>query len=206
MAQTLKPEVRELIIASAKKEFLENGYENASMRTIAKNSNMTVGNLYRYFENKEDIHSQIISSTLKKMNNAYNKLSDLDLSLETRVFDVRFNTFDLENKLDEFAHDLVDIYFDNKTEFNIVFLQSTFKDNMIDWLIKLTKNLISVIYGNNIGTKGIDLLSASISNSFFEGLRLIFFNNDSDDKNLVDIVNLYFNSYVYMLNNKVNNK
>ena len=64
MAQILKEELRKAIIESAKQEFLNNGYENASMRNIAKKANMTVGNLYRYFESKDDIHKQIVSNTL----------------------------------------------------------------------------------------------------------------------------------------------
>ena len=50
MAQTLKDDVKARIIESAKEEFLENSYEKTSMRAIASKSNITVGNLYRYFK------------------------------------------------------------------------------------------------------------------------------------------------------------
>ena len=55
--QTLKEDVREKIIDSAKNEFLEKGIERASMRDIAAGSGMTVGNLYRYFKNKEELNN-----------------------------------------------------------------------------------------------------------------------------------------------------
>ena len=63
MAQTLKEEVKSRIIEAAKAEFYDKGYEKASMRTIAKRAEMTVGNIYRYFENKEAVHAYITGST-----------------------------------------------------------------------------------------------------------------------------------------------
>ena len=62
--QTLKDDVRERIVDSAKAEFLEKGIDKASMRDIAAGSNMTVGNLYRYFKNKEELNSFIVGETL----------------------------------------------------------------------------------------------------------------------------------------------
>ena len=60
--QVLKEEVRQRIIKSARREFKKYGYEKASMRSIASNANMTVGNLYRYYKNKEDLFGAIIGS------------------------------------------------------------------------------------------------------------------------------------------------
>ena len=45
MAQILKKSVKENIILAAKKEFLEKGLKDASLRNIAKGANITVGNL-----------------------------------------------------------------------------------------------------------------------------------------------------------------
>lgn len=51
---------RQLIIDAAKKEFLEKGFQNASLRTIAKNANVTTGAFYGYFKGKEDLFSTIV--------------------------------------------------------------------------------------------------------------------------------------------------
>ena len=56
MAQVLKDSLRKAILDAAKEEFLEYGFKDASMRRIAAKANMTVGNLYRYFKNKESIN------------------------------------------------------------------------------------------------------------------------------------------------------
>ena len=43
------------ILSVAKKEFLRNGFLNASLRNIAKNAGVTTGALYRYYTSKEDL-------------------------------------------------------------------------------------------------------------------------------------------------------
>lgn len=58
--QILKQEVKEQIMHAATLEFLTFGYENSSMRRIAKSAWMTVGNLYRYFEDKEHLFEEIV--------------------------------------------------------------------------------------------------------------------------------------------------
>ena len=65
--QVLKEEVRQRIIKSARKEFKKRGYEKASMRSIASTANMTVGNLYRYYKNKEDLYGAIIGSLFDEL-------------------------------------------------------------------------------------------------------------------------------------------
>lgn len=65
--QILKDEIRNRIHASAIKEFREKGYEGTSMRNIAKLSGITVGNLYRYFKNKEDLFYNVISPAYEKI-------------------------------------------------------------------------------------------------------------------------------------------
>ncbi len=49
------------ILVSAKKEFLANGFEKASMRVIAKNAGVTTGALYTRYKNKNDIFSALVS-------------------------------------------------------------------------------------------------------------------------------------------------
>lgn len=61
MVQILKEEIRQSIIRHAKAEFLEHGFARASLKRIAGNVGVSVGNLYRYFESKEVLYDQIVS-------------------------------------------------------------------------------------------------------------------------------------------------
>ena len=86
--QVLKEEVRQRILKSAKREFRKNGYERSSMRSIATNAKMTVGNLYRYYRCKEDLYGAIIGKLYDEINKLKSGLPD---NPDTRL------TFLLEN-------------------------------------------------------------------------------------------------------------
>lgn len=51
---------RQLIIEAGKKEFLEKGFQGASLRVIAQNAFVTTGAMYGYFKNKEDLFATIV--------------------------------------------------------------------------------------------------------------------------------------------------
>ena len=63
--QIIKEDLRNVILEQAEKEFLKNGFSNSSLRTIAKNSGTTIGNVYHYFENKEAIFDALVSAEYK---------------------------------------------------------------------------------------------------------------------------------------------
>jgi len=58
--QYRKKETKNRIIASALTEFGDKGYLDASMRDIAQNAGVSVGNIYRYFKNKSELFDEII--------------------------------------------------------------------------------------------------------------------------------------------------
>lgn len=51
---------RQLIIDAGKKEFLEKGFQGASLRNISQNAFVTTGAMYGYFSSKEDLFSTIV--------------------------------------------------------------------------------------------------------------------------------------------------
>ena len=79
--QYLKDEVKNSISAAALKEFREKGYLEASMRTIAKNAGITVGNIYRYFPSKDELFNNIMDPVWQDVTRAifenYNQAVDL---------------------------------------------------------------------------------------------------------------------------------
>lgn len=58
--QVLKVSIKESILAAAQRLFLENGFSDVSLRMIARESGITVGNIYRYYESKEKIFSDLV--------------------------------------------------------------------------------------------------------------------------------------------------
>lgn len=65
--QIQKNEVKNNIINAAVEEFLVSGYENSSMRTIASNAGITVGNIYSYFNSKEALFTAIVSPAVSRI-------------------------------------------------------------------------------------------------------------------------------------------
>ena len=51
------------ILQSASVEFKKYGFEQASVRTIAKNAGVTPGAIYKHFESKEDIFRAIVKKS-----------------------------------------------------------------------------------------------------------------------------------------------
>lgn len=55
------------IMAAAKEEFLERGYEKASMRSIADRCGLTAAGIYRHCRDKEDLFCQLVSPAEDKL-------------------------------------------------------------------------------------------------------------------------------------------
>ena len=55
------------IMEAARKEFMEKGYEKASMRCIADRSGMTAAGIYRHCRDKEDLFCQLVSPAEEKL-------------------------------------------------------------------------------------------------------------------------------------------
>lgn len=75
--QVKKDEIREKILDVAREEFIKNGFLEASIRTIAKKSNVTASNIYNYFKNKDDLLTEILKPTISKINEALKALENL---------------------------------------------------------------------------------------------------------------------------------
>ena len=54
---------KETLLKNAKKEFLSHGFQGASLRRICASAGVTTGAVYFFFQNKEDLFSQIVAPT-----------------------------------------------------------------------------------------------------------------------------------------------
>lgn len=60
-------ETKDNLLASAKREFMEKGYEKASLRSICRSTGVTTGALYFFFKDKEDLFAAIVQPTLDRI-------------------------------------------------------------------------------------------------------------------------------------------
>ncbi len=69
--QVKKESVYKDIYNSALDEFWKHGYEKTTMRNIADNSGITLGNIYRYFPNKASLFETVIGNTYTNFINIF---------------------------------------------------------------------------------------------------------------------------------------
>lgn len=72
----LPQEKRERILRVAVEEFANNGFENTSIQQIAKKSGISVGSVYKYFENKETLFSMVVRGGLSSLEELLVSLAD----------------------------------------------------------------------------------------------------------------------------------
>lgn len=194
--QTLKDDVRERIVDSAKAEFHEKGIDKASMRDIAAGSNMTVGNLYRYFRNKEELNSFIVGETLSEINRLVMEKSSNTVSINDRDMDINLTVSQYADVLDDLADELVDIYKKHKVEFNILMMHSKLNDSITDWFADLIKHIIKSNYGLDEYDRQIGVLSHGYAVSVFAGIKDIFRHADVETDSLKNMIKIFFRSYI----------
>ncbi len=79
--QYLKGEIREKIVNAAIEEFKVYGYSDAAIRNIANNAEISLGNIYRYFTNKEALYFAIVNPFM----DAIDELIEKDIFFQDRT-------------------------------------------------------------------------------------------------------------------------
>jgi AcrR family transcriptional regulator len=110
MPQSLKSDIRESIVNSALKLFAKNGFETTTIAQVAKAANISTGNVYRYFRDKEELFYSVlphdfvkrVKTILQSKVQSAEGLKDLNNigynSHHARI-SAEFLTFSIENRL-----------------------------------------------------------------------------------------------------------
>ena len=126
-------DTKQLILDTAKKEFMEKGYNDASVRSIAKQAGLTTGAVFRYFADKESLFAALVSPVADHMLDLYRKGGE-------RGFDSLTNGHpeNMWNISDEVISVLVEYIFANKDAFYLLISQSAGSayESFVDQLIE----------------------------------------------------------------------
>lgn len=96
--EKLPPEKKERILRAAVEEFADNGFENTSIQQIAKKAGISVGAVYKYFDNKEAMFTTVVQQGLSS-------LEDLLIELADSSEDIFLKAEIIIKKLLEFSHE-----------------------------------------------------------------------------------------------------
>ncbi|WP_076419942.1 TetR/AcrR family transcriptional regulator [Colwellia sp. UCD-KL20] len=75
---SIRKKNKAIILNAAKNEFVEHGFQGASIKRIAERANIPRANIHYYFEDKTDIYSQLLDSILDIWNTHYDTLNAQD--------------------------------------------------------------------------------------------------------------------------------
>lgn len=85
-----KTETHEKILPAAKEEFLEKGFEQASMRSIAARIGMSAAGIYRHYADKEALFSALVEPAVQACEQWYqaHKAADYELLNQNNLDDI----------------------------------------------------------------------------------------------------------------------
>ena len=199
MAQVLKDGVREAILKNASEEFLDQGFEKASMRSIALKSRMTVGNLYRYFKSKDELSDTIVSPTYSAINDIVMDLTGGRVTLGEENPDFSASLADLKEMLSVLSDRLVDIYKSHRIELNILMMGSKLNGELSSWFAGMIAAIISRYYGMDRDEKRVRVISDCYAQPIFSGIKEILRTQSDSEEELRSTVKVYLSSYLSML-------
>lgn len=152
------------IIDSAKQEFSENYYEDASINKIIKEINLPRGSFYLYFENKEDLYLYILNLYLKEFKRILIELLEKN---NHDIFETFISVYDYIVDIKTIEKNLIDKIFINmnskRFEYAIPELLKKEVDGNIINFIKLNENSITEVNANIVMSILIPILFINVS-------------------------------------------
>ncbi len=190
MAQVLKEDIRDRIVKAATNEFFDKGFENSSLRKIARESGITPGNLYRYYDNKEVLYEAIVGESYRKLNAILMKHSDNKLMIHDNPSPEAFEGIRVANQgkiAGRVIQEVVENFGNNRKAILILlkddradFVMNT-RFGLLDWF----KVQLTMIYGDA-------LLAEDLAFSFTEGLIKIAMDEDRIKERLESFVEFFY--------------
>jgi AcrR family transcriptional regulator len=178
--QILKDEVKNKIIEAAVEEFLVNGYANSSLRTIAAQAGITIGNIYSYFSSKDDLFETVVAP-------AWDALERL-MALE---FPGNGNAKTDANIFMEISNKICEAFIANKQRFFILMNGSAGSrfENTVERITEFISNRIKKEFNSTFDEGRIDPLYAkALAASLLAGFFTVFNQYGGDEERLFSLV------------------
>lgn len=160
------------ILECAKEEFMEKGFEGASMRMIAERAGYTTGMLYSRFADKSQLFKELVGEAADNLFDYFSKAEDDFAEMPPENQYKQMHTY-VDKKVDV----MIDIIYDNFDAFKLIVCKSAgsgyeyYIDKMIDIETKNTVRFIKQL--NDVGIRINDVradLSHMLSSAMFNGM------------------------------------
>jgi AcrR family transcriptional regulator len=187
--QYQKDEIRKNIIEEAIKEFDFKGYKSASVRDIAKSAGTSVGNIYKYFQSKEELYESVIGSV-------YHKVMD---------YISQFKKVELNDKAEDIFYDLLEkimeIFDDNRLQLSILLNKSegskyeNCKTTFIDFITRIVTEVMEYSLSLQNRKMKDNFIIYLLSYSLVESIAIILKEKSESfvvRKLIFDLIDLFF--------------
>ena len=173
------------ILEVAKKEFMEQGYMNASMRVIAEKSGCTTGMLYSRFADKDKIFSSLVKEGADKLLNGFkNKLDIFGNSTPKEQI------ASMHNFSEQGMEEIMDIIYEYFESFKLIVCHGFgssyehYVDSLVDMEVESSIKFMNVLKAQGYQLKIIradlcHMLASSLLNGIFETVAHDFDKNDA---------------------------
>lgn len=142
------------IIEAAKKEFLEYGYNDASLRRIAARANIQVSGLYKHFSDKEEMFASLVEPAIKGFYDLYHEIENEYFGSMDQITD------DYEWDGDNETVRMMRFVYDHLEEFKLLVLHSggTKYEDFTHEVAKLEEE-VTMRYMEELKEKGCDIIT-----------------------------------------------
>ena len=164
--QVLKENIKNNIILATTHLIVAKGIDQVTMRMIAKECNMTVGNLYRYFKNKDEIIAVIIEPVLGELNTMLTVVTDnqeIKLNEKIEVEQINYN-------LNLLVSSLAEINSKYELAMRVLASDENFNQKIVVWL----SSVIRIIIKDNYELNHSDELAQMLAMSLITGVNTCF--------------------------------
>jgi AcrR family transcriptional regulator len=114
----VKESKKEIIMHTALSLFAKKGFYVTTIADIAKELNMSVGNMYNYFSSKESLAKELLIYTSKKFGDEIRKINDLNISSKEKINKIIELYFTMAIEQPEMVDYFMRVYLSNKEIFN----------------------------------------------------------------------------------------
>jgi AcrR family transcriptional regulator len=177
MAQMLKDEIKEKIQKSAIELFTMHGFKDTSIKQIADKAGISVGNVYHYYANKEELYSLVIQGVYDGVQSI---LQDILLSEKYHINLIETNSM---TSMFEPMMSFIRLYRKEKAVFTL--LLKSEKDHhykeTIELFIHMLRDYFLRFWGNEITPAGMSFVEASALSNAIVFAVIDLLNHVEDD-------------------------
>ncbi len=201
MAQVLKDEVKEKIQNSAVELFTRKGYKNASIKNIATNAHVSVGNVYRYYKNKDELYESVIKGVYDGVNELMTLVEHQD------NYKIIYISKTFEEQVYEPMTKFVELYRREKNVFNMLLKgeKGEYYEKTIVSFIDILRNYFIRFWGIEKIENGLTFIEASALTNALVFSVIDILNRVEDEElesNLMEFVPRIIKGYFIAKNNQ----